>query len=128
MPPTNLTNAGLSLFVNTQLLRELPVEVVEVPIEKLLWHFDMPVWDKEGTDDWNLTPWQVICDEAGSKPHRERIDQADLVFPILVTTFHDRLVIIDGVHRLVKAYEAGNKTIQAKVIPLELFKRKEFET
>lgn len=43
-PPKKLTNVGLSMFVNTIKLRKLPLPVVEVPIKKLLWHFDMPVW------------------------------------------------------------------------------------
>ncbi|MBP9686879.1 MAG: ParB N-terminal domain-containing protein [Candidatus Doudnabacteria bacterium] len=37
-------------------------------------------------------------------------------FPILITKRQGRWLIIDGVHRLVKAHEQGWSTIQAKVV------------
>ncbi len=116
-PPRVLTDAGLSLFVNTVRLRELPLPVVEIPLEKLLWHFDMPVWEKDGTDDWNLMPWEVIRKEEGTTTHWKRMEEADLGFPIIVTDYNHRLVILDGMHRLVKAYLERHATISAKVIP-----------
>jgi hypothetical protein len=127
-PPRQLTDAGLSMFVNTVKLRELPLPIVEIPIEKLLWHFEMPVWEKDGTDDWNLTPWEVIKKEEGSSEHQQRVENADTSFPIIVTEYNGRLVILDGVHRLVKSYNQGQKTMKAKVIPTEYLTKKEFQS
>ncbi len=67
-PPKILTDVGLSMFVNTVELRDFDVPVSEIDIQDLLWHFDMPVWEKDGTDDWNLTPW-------GSCPQRRRYNK-----------------------------------------------------
>ncbi len=116
------------MFVDTIKLRELPLPVVEVPLENLLWHFDMPVWAKDGTDDWNLTPWDVINNKPGSTIHRQRMDKADLNYPIILTEYKSRLVALDGVHRLVKAYLQNRKTIPAKIIPSEFLTMKEYQS
>ncbi len=127
-PPHELTDVGLSMFVDTVKLRELPLPVVEIPLEELIWHFDMPVWAKDGTEDWNLTPWQVIHGEKGSDTHQKRVAQADTIYPIIVTPYKDRLVILDGVHRLVKTYQSGYKTIKAKMIPEEYLLLPEYQS
>lgn len=128
LPPHLLTDAGLSMFVNTVKLRELPLPIVDVPVEKLLWHFDMPVWEKDGTDDWNLTPGDVIKKKEGTNVHQKRVEDADTSYPIIVTVYNDRLVILDGVHRLAKIYLQGQTTIRAKVIPGEYLLRREFQS
>ena len=125
IPPKFLTDTGLSMFVNTIKLRELSLPIEEIDIGDLLWHFDMPVWEKDGTDDWNLTPWEVIRKEGGSKEHQERVENADVVYPLIVTSYNSRLVILDGVHRLVKLYLQGEKKIKAKIIPVGLLSLRE---
>ncbi|HBT92081.1 MAG TPA: hypothetical protein DEA87_01200 [Candidatus Veblenbacteria bacterium] len=127
-PPRLLTDAGLSMFVNTVMLRELPLPIIDIEIEKLLWHFDMPVWEKDGTDDWNLRPWEVIRKEDGTMGHQKRILEADISHPIVVTVYNNKYAILDGVHRLAKIYMNGGKIIKAKVIPSEYLGRREFQT
>ena len=124
-PPHLLTDAGLSRFVNSVALRDLSLPIVDVEIEKLIWHFDMPVWEKDGTDDWNLTPRDVINRNEGSEAHQKRVGEANTSYPILVTKYKGRLVILDGIHRLVKGYEQGEKTIKAKIIPNEYLELRE---
>jgi hypothetical protein len=128
IPPNILIDVGLSMFVDTVKLRKLPLPIVAIPIADLLWHFDMPVWEKDGTDDWNLTPWEVIRNEEGSRGHRARVSGVDTNFPIILTEYNSRRVILDGVHRLVKAYERGDTTILAKVIPTEYLSKREFQS
>lgn len=128
LPPRILTDVGLSMFVNTIKLRELPFPVVDVPIEQLMWHFDMPVWEKDGTDDWNLTPWEVIRKQEGSTTHEKRVEEADTSYPIIITEYKSRLVILDGVHRLVKVYKNNQKNIKAKIIPTKYLSRREFQS
>lgn len=113
--PQILTDAGYEIYCDTKKLRELDVPVVDFEIEKLLWNFDLPLWEKEGTDDWNLTPREVINNTEGSRIHRERVGEADLQFPILLTEKNGKWLVIDGVHRLVKAFEANHKTIKVKI-------------
>jgi hypothetical protein len=47
-PPSILTDVGLNMFVDTAKLRELPLPIIDIDIEELIWHFDMPVWSKDG--------------------------------------------------------------------------------
>lgn len=128
VPPTLLTDVGLNMFVDTIKLRELPLSVIDVNIEKLLWHFDMPVWSKDGTDNWNLTPQGVIDRVPGSLVHQKRIAEADATFPILLTEYRSKLVILDGIHRLVKVYQNGGTTVKAKLIPTSYLSNEEFQT
>ncbi len=116
------------MFVDTIKLRKLPLPITEVNIDDLIWHFDMPVWEKDGTDDWNLTPWEVIRKEEGSTAHQKRIEEVDTSYPLLVTEYNSRLVILDGAHRLVKMYLEGEKKIKAKIIPGAYLSLKEFKT
>ena len=125
-PPSILTDAGLSLFANTLELRESSFPIVQIPIEELTWHFDMPVWEKDETDDWNLAPRDVIEGKDGSVTHRARIEKADTSFPLIVTKYAERYVILDGIHRLVKRYEHGERVVNAKVIPIEYLTRKSY--
>ena len=126
-PPHILTDAGLSMFVDTTKLRELLLPVVDIDIKKLTWHFDMPVWEKDGTDDWNLTPWEVIEKGEGSIGHQKRIENVDISFPLIVTKYNSRYVILDGVHRLVKAYTHGDKQVKGKIIPKKYLVMREFQ-
>jgi len=128
LPPSTLTDVGLSMFVDVIKLRELPLPIMEIELEKLLWHFDMPVWEKDDTDDWNLTPWEVIKKGVGSINHQKRTEKADTNFPIVVTEYNSRLVILDGVHRLVKTYLNNETVIKAKVIPTEYLTKKEYQS
>lgn len=126
-PPSTLTDVGLNMFVDTTKLRELPLPVTDVEIEDLLWHLDMPVWSQDGTDDWNLKPQDVIDGKSGSSIHQRRTTEADLAFPIVITEYKSRLVILDGIHRLVKALQEGRKTIEAIVVPASYLSRPEFQ-
>lgn len=124
-PPKILTDSGLSLFVTNdeylwKLTENLPT--TDVNLKELIWHFDMPVWEKDYTDDWNLTPWQVIHKEDNTLDHQEKIKKSDLSFPIIITNYQDKSVILDGVHRLAKAYLEGRKTIEVKNISYEILK------
>jgi|SRR3989338_5731083 len=96
---------------------DLPVE--EMEMEKLLWHFDYPFWEKEGTDDWNLTPWELIEHPEQEPTHYAKIKKADLAFPIEIMEFKGKYRILDGIHRLAKAYLAGKKTIKVRIVPPE---------
>lgn len=127
-PPRSLTDVGLSMFVDTTKLRKLPLPIVEVPIDKLIWQFEMPVWAQDDTEDWNLTPWDVIKKIRGSSIHQKRVEAADLGYPIVLTEYKSRLVALDGIHRLVKAYLQDKKTISAKIIPAEYLSMEEFQS
>lgn len=126
-PPRKLTSVGLSMFVDTVKLRKVPVPVVRIPLKKLLWHLDMPVWEKDGTDDWNLTPREVAERRPYTKDHQKIMAKANTRYPIIVTRYRSRYVILDGIHRLTKVYVKGRSSIKAKVIPSKYLKKREYK-
>ncbi|MES2622938.1 MAG: hypothetical protein V4576_00860 [Patescibacteria group bacterium] len=112
--PKILEDAGFDIYVNTQKLRDLPIPIEIMNIQDLIWCFDYPVWEKDQTDDWNLTPWEVIKNDKGTTEHRKRVNEVDIQYPIIVMFHKDKWVILDGIHRLVKAYELGGSKIEAQ--------------
>jgi len=58
--------------------------------------------------------------ENPNKAFKKRVEDADPNYPILIQTDY---YIIDGAHRLAKAYFSKQKTIQAKIISNEILKQ-----
>lgn len=54
--------------------------------------------------------------------HKERVDNADLSTPILVTLSDKRYVVLDGIHRLEKATTEGTVELPMKFIDEEELK------
>jgi hypothetical protein len=94
---------------------DIPTTVMN--ISDLTWQFAYPIWDREGTDDWNLTPMEYIANPEAEPSHHAKVQTADLHFPIHVLWYNDQYRVLDGMHRLVKAYMRGDSTIQVKIIP-----------
>jgi hypothetical protein len=63
--------------------------------------------------DWNEGPaLEVLKDE--NSPHHRRIEEADLLYPICLTDKYD---LLDGSHRIFKAYRRGYTGVLAVIIP-----------
>lgn len=108
---------GFDFHWDSKKVWALDEPVVEINIQDLLWHFDIPFWDKEGTDDYNLTPWEVIREPEKHKIHYQLCQEADACYPIDVMENKGRFVILDGLHRLVKLHLNGNTQIRVRNIP-----------
>lgn len=50
----------------------------------------------------------------------EDFEYADTDVPILVTPWEDKLVVIDGYHRLLKAVDQGLETLPGKMVPKQV--------
>lgn len=57
-----------------------------------------------------------------SKDFKKRVDRADMSFPVLVTKDGD---IVDGSHRLAKAYFSNQKKIQTITVPDSILRNDE---
>ncbi|WP_237745144.1 hypothetical protein [Kribbella catacumbae] len=90
-------------------LRVEPVEVAD-----LLWMFDLPLWQLNG-ERFKVTPNQVAATPMNYRPHYERVMDADLDFPIHLVAYRGRLVVLDGLHRLLKAHFLRRRWIEAKI-------------
>jgi len=87
----------------------------KLPIEEFLPQLNEKVW----------TPWSPM--DVIEKPHLkkykedvERIEKANLAYPVIVTGKH---TIVDGYHRIAKAYLENKKNVDAYVFDSELMNK-----
>jgi len=88
--------------------------IVKVPIEKFIPQLNENVWG-----EWS--PMDVIkkIDSKKYKNDAERIQKANLEYPIIVTGKH----IIDGYHRVAKAYLEEKKYMDVYIFKAELMNK-----
>lgn len=88
----------------------------EIVTEILEWHFDRPFWN--WNNEWYvLKPIDVINNPNKFKSEYDRIMNSDISYPIDVMENKGRLVILDGLHRLVKYKILGMDKVKVRIIP-----------
>lgn len=97
----------------------LKLPVVEMNIKELLWHFDAPWWPNDNGERWTITLWDVIRQNEGSKNEQMKMEKAKLLYPIDILENKGRWLVLDGLHRLAKAYKHGQEKIKVRIIPRE---------
>lgn len=113
--PDVIEEVGFDFDWDEKKVWALEVPVTELDIEMLTWHFDIPfLWDGGGV--YNLEPRKVIENPEKYKEEYERTMSADLQHPIDVMENRGRLLILDGLHRLMKAFIQGQKKVHARII------------
>ena len=117
--PKIIEDVGFDFHWDIKKVWELDIMITEMDINNLVWLFEIPFWEKDDTDDYNLTPREVIDNKNGTRGHRTKIEKVDLLYPIDIMENKGKWLILDGLHRLVKAYESGHKTINVRIIPRE---------
>jgi hypothetical protein len=70
-------------------------------------------WDDDGKD---VTPHQVLRNDDATKyaSHKQRIEDADLSYPIIVSS--DNYDVMDGMHRLAKSIRNGAVGVQCYLV------------
>lgn len=96
---------------------ELPTRTVS--ISELLWHLDLPYWKHNGRP-FQITPRQVMDAPNDYSEQYQRTHSADLRYPITVREVDGRILIIDGVHRLLKAVLKSRQEIECAVFSDDL--------
>ncbi len=117
--PKIIQEVGFDFHWDSEKVWKLNVPITEMNIEDLIWHFEIPFWEKDDTNDYNLTPQEVLEHKKGTAEHRKKVEGADLSYPIDLMENKGRWLILDGLHRLVKAYESGSKKVRVRIIPRE---------
>lgn len=115
--PQIIKDVGFDFHWSSKKVWALDEPVVEMPIEELMWHFDIPFWEVADTDDYNLKPWEVIKDPDKHSLHYKKIQEADLKYPLDIMENKGRWLILDGLHRLVKAHLQDLKAVMVRKIP-----------
>lgn len=93
---------------------DIPSEVIS--ISELENNLDIPYLEQEGTDDWNLTPRELLKDLAKNPSHAKRVVDADLKYPIHIFKHMDQWIILDGVHRFTQHIHLGHTSISVKKV------------
>ena len=97
-------------------LQRLPLPVDTATVDNLRWHFALPYWRHDGRP-FQVTPAQVKADPARYQEHYQRTMAADLDCPLDLLLRSGRWVILDGVHRLLKADLLGLSHVQVRRQP-----------
>ena len=99
--PQIIKDVGFDFDWSEEKVWSLDVPMEEMSIKELTWHFDIPfLWEN---DVYNLKPQDVIDNEDAHKEEYERTMRADLIHPIDIMENKGRWLILDGLHRLMKA-------------------------
>jgi hypothetical protein len=100
-------------------LHELTLPVVELRVADLRWMLDLPWW-RVGERRFAVTPNQVRHAPERYATHWRRVLDADLDFPIDLLQLQ-RMIVLDGVHRLLKADVLGMRMLACRVLDTAQF-------
>ena len=107
------TDLGVDFFWDVRKLWTVDLPVVSMRVRDLEWLLDKPFW-KDGPRKLTLRPLDVATHPQRHQADYERTMAVDLSRPINVIEHRGRWVVIDGLHRLLKAWMCGHEMILAK--------------
>jgi len=119
--PLHEENAfDLPFWRDNEKLWALDVPTEEMDMSELEWIFDVPFWeDKEG--NIVIRPREVIENLDAYPDHKERIMNCDCSYPLdIMKNRKGKWLTLDGLHRLVKLYMDGGKTVKVRKIPEDM--------
>ena len=100
--PAALRDWLLPIDWDRQRLWSLDLPRRQLTLESLRWHLELPWWRK-GRVWFQVTPREFLAHPAAHPEHAERVANADLSYPLHVIRRRQRWLILDGIHRLVRA-------------------------
>jgi hypothetical protein len=112
--PKIIQEVGFDFHWSEEKVWALEIPAEEMDISELEWHFDIPFWD-----NYTLKPNDVLKDSAKYKEEFERTIQSDLFYPLDIMWWKNRWVLLDGLHRLLKAKHLGMQKVMIRKIPIE---------
>ena len=120
--PPIVQKYGYDLPKDTEKVWALDIPVVEIPIEDITWHFSIPFW---GVKDayYSITVNDVIKNKDAYPEHYKRIINSETTYPVDLLDnreINGKLLMLDGLHRTVKLYLEGQKTIKAHIVSRNL--------
>ena len=116
--PQIIQDVGFDFSWSEEKVWALDYPSEEMDISELTWHFDIPFhW--YGGEVYNLKSREVIENPEKYKEEYERTMKADLAHPIDIMENKARWLILDGLHRLMKASILGMEKVQVRKIPRE---------
>ena len=114
--PAELRDVICDFLWDSDKLRRLALPVDTATVDTLRWHLDLPYWRHDGKP-FQVAPGQVKADPGRYEEHYKRTMAADLGYPLDLVIRNHRWVILDGVHRLLKADLLGLSHVQVRRVP-----------
>jgi len=114
--PKIIQEVGFDFSWDEKKVWQLNFPAEDMDINELTWHFAIPfLW--EGNDIYNLKPQDVIDFPDKHQEEYARTMSADLAYPIDIMKNKGRWLILDGLHRLMKAQILKLKSVKVRKIP-----------
>jgi hypothetical protein len=114
--PEIIRQVGFDFKWDVKKVWALDIPTTELNVNELTWHFDIPFHWHEG-EVYNLKSKDIIANPDQYKEEYQRTMNADLRYPIDIMNNKGRWLILDGLHRLMKAHIQGNKKVDVRIIP-----------
>ncbi|HIH50661.1 MAG: alpha/beta fold hydrolase [Candidatus Micrarchaeaceae archaeon] len=115
--PKIIKDVGFDFDWSSRKVWALDISVTTIPISDLAWHFDVHFWNKPDGGYYDLTPNEVLADPQRYKSEYDRVLNCDMKHPIDIMENKGRLLILDGLHRLVRAKLLGMDVVKVRKIP-----------
>ena len=116
--PQVIKDVGFDFSWDNNKVWNLDISVTEMAMQDLIWHFDIPfLCDKDGV--YNLTPSEVLNDTDRYESEHKRVLEANMNYPIDIMKNKGRWLILDGLHRLMKASMSGLNSVKVRIVPIE---------
>lgn len=114
--PQIIKKVGFDFHWDERKVWKLKVPAEEMPISKLEWHFKIPFWRLPDNTPYSLKPIDVINHPEKFEKEYKRTLQADLKHPIDIMWNKGQWLLLDGLHRVVKAKILGMETVRVRKI------------
>lgn len=90
-----------------------------VAIDELRWHYGLPWWRGNDGSWFEVKPREFLHTPERFPEHARRVEQADLGYPLCALRRKGRTVILDGIHRLVRADRLGWAEVEVVFLTLD---------
>ena len=114
--PKIIQEVGFDFSWDNTRVWKLEAMTEEMDISELTWHFKIPFLNKT-RGRYNLKPIDILTHPQKHKKEYERTQKADLIHPIDIMRNKGRWLILDGLHRLMKASLSGQTRVNVRKIP-----------
>ncbi|MDN6372770.1 MAG: hypothetical protein L0K12_07595 [Brevibacterium aurantiacum] len=119
--PASLDGVILDFHWDLERLHALSLPEREVSTSTLEWHLHLPFWAAGGRP-FQVSPADVASEPSAHPEQWTRTLAADLRYPLdAYVEAEGRLIILDGVHRLLKALVEGRSTLRVRVLEADSF-------
>jgi hypothetical protein len=116
--PKIIQEVGFDFHWSEEKVWKLDLPIEEMNIEELEWHFKIPFWWTNG-GFYNLKPIEVINNPKKYVDEYKRSMYSDLNYPLDIMFWKNRWLLLDGLHRLVKAKILGLRKVKVRKVPVE---------